>query len=91
METKPCSRCPHPAGFSFYVLLSTVGARPRIQESSKSVLLCTSCMAQFISSLAESQSQLHGQFSASFSAVADRSSLAFQAKDSLSNTSKENQ
>ena len=91
MDTKPCSRCQRSADFSFYILLSTVGARPRIQKSSKSVLFCASCMSRFISSLAESQPQLHGQFHASFTAIAGHSSLAIQAKDSLSNTSKENQ
>lgn len=88
MEAKPCSRCSHPASFSFCVLLSTVGVRPRTQQSSKSVSLCQSCLEQLIASLAKPQPQLFNQFTASFSTIEARRFLPLHS--TYSDTSKEN-
>jgi len=67
METKPCSRCLRPASLSFYLLLSTVGVRPRVQQSSKSVLFCHRCLESLIDSLADAQPEIHSQLAGSFS------------------------
>jgi len=48
MESKPCSLCSRPATYSLAVLLSTVGRRPRLQKCSKSILLCTACIHDWI-------------------------------------------
>jgi hypothetical protein len=81
METKPCSRCSRPASLSFYLLLSTVGIRPRLQQSSKSLLLCSSCMAELIASLADSQPELHSQLSGSFKGLGLELGAGLQADE----------
>jgi hypothetical protein len=85
---KPCSRCLNPAKLSYYVLLSTIGVRPRVQESSKSVLLCNSCFESLLASLADSQPQLFEQFSSSSSAAAGcpRANLTYTLSQSKENS-----
>lgn len=85
----PCSRCASPAGFSFYVLLSTVGVRPRAQRSSNSIRLCRSCLEQLIASLAAAQPQLHRQVASSFAAIVSSPALAVPPTEADTDTSKE--
>jgi hypothetical protein len=50
METKPCNRCGIPAEVSLCVLLSSVNRSPRLQKSTKSIALCSSCLTAWTSS-----------------------------------------
>ena len=44
MQTKSCSRCGAHAEYSIYSVVSTLGRKPRIQESTESVLFCGACL-----------------------------------------------
>jgi hypothetical protein len=44
MQAKLCSRCGTQAEYSIYSFVSTLGRKPRIQESTESLLFCTSCL-----------------------------------------------
>lgn len=46
--TKSCSLCLSDADFSLTLLLSTVGVTPRYQKGTHCVLLCKSCLQNFI-------------------------------------------
>jgi hypothetical protein len=41
---KVCSVCSQPAEFSINVIVSTLGLRARLQQSSSAVLLCDACL-----------------------------------------------
>jgi hypothetical protein len=44
MQAKLCSRCGTQAEYSVYSIVSTLGRKPRAQESTQSLLFCTSCL-----------------------------------------------
>lgn len=52
MDSKPCSRCSHPAEFSLAFLLSTIGRSPRLQKCTKTIALCSSCLLALLQSQA---------------------------------------
>jgi hypothetical protein len=68
---KSCSRCPNPVRYSVAVLLSTLGAQPRLQKCSRAVLLCTACLQSAArSSGASPIPDLYERLSAVYTAIA---------------------
>src|SRR4051794_4711652 len=44
MQTKSCSRCGVRAEYSICSVVSTLGLKPRVQQSTESVLFCGACL-----------------------------------------------
>jgi hypothetical protein len=44
MQTKSCSRCGARAEYSICSVVSTLGVKPRVQQSTESVLFCGACL-----------------------------------------------
>lgn len=54
---KLCSECSQPAKFSIVGILSTLGLRQRVQQSSRALLFCDDCLRNFCEHL-QSSTQL---------------------------------
>jgi hypothetical protein len=70
---KLCSRCSRPAQWSFLCMISSVGASPRLQKSTRTVLFCDDCFEQLCKSEGWGTDELREAVNSALTAINRRS------------------